>query len=230
VIVFIVAAIILMWGFQSTGAITLISVTQTPEHPQAFDDITITAEISGGSPFGGAGVSFSYTTYFGEGSKGSSEPMRYIGDNKYTAILHDSNGTEIWYFIRSGNNVLGEHTIQIGHIERSNKTSLAITNMTQVPEKPTSETTSITLTVNVTSNVTVIDVLFIKEIISPSGYHSSGGSGMRKIHNNTYSETIYQYGFGNQYHNFESGTKIYYRIAAIDKSGNTAVITKNIII
>jgi MFS family permease len=237
--VFIIIAIIILWGFRSTDTIRLINLTQTPENPDAFDDVTITAEITGGSSFGGAGASLSYITYFGEGGTSGSKAMRSIGDNKYSATFRDSNGTEIWCLIIAVNDILAEHTIQIGHIERSNKTSLAITNFTQVPEDSTSETTSFTITVNVTSNVSVTDVVFMREIISPSGYSSSGSWGMQKKYNNIYSETLTpivadgmwprtsgEY----QQKNFESGTQIYYRIAAQDSSGNTAVITKHIII
>jgi hypothetical protein len=223
-----------VWGYTSTGNITLIRLTQTPENPQASDEITITAVITGGSPFGGAGTSITYISYFGSGSGSGSKPMESIGNNKYKATFHGSNGSEIWCLITSGNNILADHTIQVGHIERSNLTSLAIKNITQTPEKPTSETTSITITAEITSNVNVTEVEFMKEIISQSGSSGGGSGGMLKTENNTYSETISPYGFGlsdaHQNRKFESGTTIYYRIAAQDESGNTAVITKNITI
>ena len=197
----------------------------------------ITAEITGGSPFGGAGVSLSYETYFGEDSLSASKQMQSIRNNKYIATFRGSNGTEIWCLIKSGNTVLGEHTIQIGHIEGSNKTSLAITHITQTPEKPTSTVNSITITVNVTSNATVTNVILMEEIISPSGYSSSSSSSMQKINNHTYSEIIplgsgdiNAVSSGEYLRHFESGTKIYCRIAAKDKSGNTAAISKIITI
>jgi phage FluMu protein Com len=234
--VFVVSTLILVWGFTptgSTGTITLISLSQTPENPQAYDDITITAEITGGSPFGGAGAYIKYSTYFGHGSESGTKPMESIGNNKYKATFHGSNGTEIWCLITSGNHILADHTIQVGHIERSNITSLAIRNITQTPETPTSETTSITIAAEITSTVNVTEVKFIKEVISQSG-SSSSSFGMKKTENNTYSETITPFGsrFSDVYQNqkFTSGTIIYYRIAAQDESGNTAVITNNIII
>lgn len=233
-IVFIATAIILLWGFQSTGPVTLISLIQTPEHPQEFEDVTITAEITGGSPFGGAGATVTYISYFGTGGASGTKPLTSIGDNRYTATFHGSESAEIWCLIKSGNLILANHTIQVGHVERSNITTLAIGNITQTPKNPTSDTAAITITVEVTSNVTITYVECLREIFSPHG--SSGGNygGMSKIGNTTYSETIGPYGspvaFDSYNQKFLPGTTIYYRIIAKDEAGNTAVITKNIII
>jgi len=224
--VFAVIVMILLWGFTPTGEIKVTNLSISPENPQTGDEITLTAEIIGGSPFGGTGVSISYNSYF-EGSSGTgSRPMNSVGDNKYTATLYGSNGTEIWCLIISGNNVLAEHTIQVGHIERSNISSLAITNIKQTPENPTSATTSVKITADIISDVNVTDVNFMREIFRASGASGGGSGGMWPSENDTYSYTIYPYGggllagsLGNQNKKFESGTKVYYRIAAKDELG-----------
>ena len=238
VIILIMTSILVVLGFQSTGTISLKSV-QTQENPREPGDMTVTAELTGGSPFGRVSASLFYATYFGEGSESGSETMQPMGINRYSAILHGSNGSEIWCVIESGNSVLGERTFQIGHVERSSRTSLAITNITQTPQTPTTQTMSITITVHVISNATITNVMFIEEFIAPSGYSGSSDSDMEKINNDTYSETIYasgtegfDKGFSgeNPQGTFVSGTTIYYRIAAKDASGNTAVQTKHITI
>ena len=236
--VFAVIVVILVWGFIPTGEIKVTDLSISPENPQSGDEITLTAEITGGSPFGGAGASISYSSYFEGGSGSGSRPMNSVGDNKYTATFYGSNGTEIWCFIVSGNNVLAEYTIQVGHVERSDISSLVITNIKQTPENPTSATTSVEITADITSNVNVTDVEFMKEIFHASGARSGGGGSMWSSEDDTYSYTIYPYGgglpFGSlgdgdgyQNQKFESGTKVYYRIAAKDELGNTAVITRN---
>jgi len=223
---------ILLWGFTPTSEIKATNLSISPENPQSGDEITLTAEITGGSPFGGAGASISYSSYFEGGSGSGSRPMSSVGENKYTATFHGSNGTEIWCFIISGNNVLAEHTIQVGHVERSNISSLVITNIKQTPENPTSATTSVEITADITSNVNVTDVDFMRKTFRASGARGGGGGSMWSSEDDTYSYTIYPSGlpFGSlgdqdEYQNkkFESGTKVYYRIASKDELGNTAV-------
>lgn len=230
----IVMIALLAWGFTGTGTVTLIHLTQTPEHPIASDDIILTAEITGGSPFGGTGATVTYISYFGTDGVSGTKPLTSIGDNQYTVTFHGSDGAEIWCLIMTGNHVLANHTIQVGHVERSNITTLAIGNITQTPKNPTSNTTAITIIVEVISNVTIVDVECLREIFSP--YGSSGGTygGMSKIGNTTYSETISPHGssvaFDSYTQKFWPGTIIYYRIIAKDEAGNTAVLTKHIII
>jgi hypothetical protein len=236
IIVAILAAVslILIWGFTPTDDIELVDITHTIDDSGAIGQIQVIAEITGGSPFGGASPRISYNSYFSGGSAGGSRPMESIGNDRYSTDLYGSNGTEIWCLIIANNKVIGEYTIQVGDIERSDVSTLSITNVVQTPENPTSDISSVKITADIDSNVNISDVSFMKEIISPSGAISGGGGGGDTHVDNTYTFTISTY-FGGMFGmgenqedpNFQSGSQVYYRIAAKDETGNTAIYTDN---
>ena len=214
-IVFIVAVLVIIigiciWGFTPSGDINIISVSQTPENPQPGDTITVIAEISGGSPFLGVSASLHYSGRM-EGTVTS------IDNNKYsfTFPYPFEDGTEKWYVIRAGDKISEVYILQVGHVERSNITSLAITDVIQTPEKPTTATSSVEISAKVTSNVTISEVTL--EHMRFYEHGSGGGYGTMQPHgNDTYEDSI-----PSQY--YESGTQVFYRITAKDESGNTAV-------
>ena len=223
---FIIVALVLVWGFTPTGEIEILSVSHTPKNPQPGDEITILAEINGGSPFLGASASCEYSSYFGTGVSGGGS-MRSIGDNRYSYTLHSSyiRGSEIWYMIHAGDEISESYTIQVGHVERSNISTLSITNVTQDPENPTTETNSVIVTADVSSNVNITEVERMYSIFFPHG--SAGGSGgVGHSIDDTYSFSISLGGMfssssGDKY--YPKGSKVFYRIAAKDELGNTAV-------
>ncbi len=214
-IVFIVAVLaiiagICIWGFTPSGDINIISVSQTPENPLPGDAITVIAEISGGSPFLGTSASLHYSGRM-EGAVTS------IDDNKYSFTFPHpfEDGTEKWYVISAGDKISEVYILQVGHVERSNITSLAITDVIQTPEKPTTSTSSVEISAKVKSNVTISKVT----LESMRFYEDGGGSGsgpMRSDGNGTYEKLI-------STQDYESGTRVFYRITAKDESGNTAV-------
>ncbi len=214
-IVFIVAVLaiiagICIWGFTPSGDINIISVSQTPENPLPGDTITVIAEISGGSPFLGTSASLHYSGRM-EGAVTS------IDDNKYSFTFPHpfEDGTEKWYVISAGDKISEVYILQVGHVERSNITSLAITDVIQTPEKPTTSTSSVEISAKVKSNVTISKVT----LESMRFYEDGGGSGsgpMRSDGNGTYEKLI-------STQDYESGTRVFYRITAKDESGNTAV-------
>ena len=214
-IVFIVAVLaiiagICIWGFTPSGDINIIRVSQTPENPLPGDTITVIAEISGGSPFLGTSASLHYSGRM-EGAVTS------IDDNKYSFTFPHpfEDGTEKWYVISAGDKISEVYILQVGHVERSNITSLAITDVIQTPEKPTTATSSVEISAKVTSNVTISKVTLERIRF----YEDGGGSGSSSIWsdgNGTYEKRI-------STQDYKSGTWVFYRITAKDESGNTAV-------
>ena len=214
-IVFIVGVLVIIvgiciWGFTPSGDINIISVSQAPENPQPGDTITVTAEITGGSPFLGVSASLHYSGRM-EGM------MTSIDNNKYsfTFPYPFEDGTEKWYIIRAGDKISEVYFLQVGHVERSNITSLAITDVIQTPEKPTTATSSVEISAKVTSNVTISEVTL--EHMRFYEHGSGGGGGTMQSHGgDMYEDSIYP-----TY--YKSGTQVFYRITAKDESGNTAV-------
>ena len=113
-----------IWGFTPSGDITIINVTQTPENPGPGDTITVIAEIAGGSPF--LGVSASLRC-----SGRMARTVTSVDKNKYsfTFAYPFEDGTEKWCMIKAGDKISDVYILQVGHVERSNITSLAITDL-----------------------------------------------------------------------------------------------------
>lgn len=212
-IVLIVAFLVLIagiciWGFMPSDDIKIIGVSQEPENPQPGDMITVIAEISGGSPFLGVSASLHYTGPL-------KEMMTSKDNNKYsfTFLYPVEDRTEKWYVISAGDKT--SEVFEIGRVKKSNITSLAITDVIQIPEKPTTATSSIEISARVTSNHTISKVTFEDMHFNERGGGSGEGS-MMSVGNDIYKDTIFP-----QY--YEAGTRIYYRIKAIDESGNIAI-------
>ncbi len=208
---FVIIAGICIWGFTPSGDINIISVSQTPENPQPGDTITVIAEISGGSPFLGVSASLH--------SSGRMErTVTSIDNNKYSFTFPHpfQDGTEKWYMIRAGDEISEVYILQVGHVQRSNITSLTITDVIQTPEKPTTATSSVEISVKVTSNVTISKVTLERMRFYEDGGSGSGGGPMWSDGNGTYEKRI-------STQDYKSGTRVFYRITAKDESGNTAV-------
>lgn len=195
--------------------VKIISVTQNPKNPKAGDEITVTAIVENSS-----GCSFSHHSYFAYRG-GGGWTMTRINDSKYETKLRQpfSNGTEVWYVVTAkGYNrsliASDVYITQIGEVERSNITTLAITNVHQSPQSPTTNDPIVTVTADITSNITLSYVEFGYWIFYPGA--GSGTGMMDYVSGNTYE---YEISLSSEYKN----TLIYYNIAAQDESGNTAV-------
>ena len=210
VISLLLIALLLIWGFPSSGDVKIIDVSYIPENPQPGDNITLIAEVTGG-PFLGSGVEYAYYSFFASSQWGAGS-MTPIGNNKYsqTIFYPVKDGEEIWYVIKVGDLFSDIHYIQIGHVERSNITSLAI-DVVQIPNKPTTAT-SVEIRANITSNVNITKVLFSHRKWYKKG--RSGGSGnMNQVTDGFYVENL----------NISDDSTVFYRIGAKDELGNTAV-------
>ncbi len=229
VVLLFVLAFILIWGFTPTGEITVLRITQSPENPQPGDRIVVTAEITGGSPFGGAGLQVSYNSVSKAGGGTGSMPMIPLGNGKYSWNTYGGNRTVLWYQIFSGSTLLADSVIKIG-LNEDNITEPIIANITQVPEHPTTSTDVIEIHVDIRStfNITKTEVPY--EWISGS---AGGGSstGLTHIGGTTY-KIMFGSGFGSighQTHQFQGGTTIYYRIIVFDENKNAAVSPTQIV-
>ncbi|KAF5433552.1 hypothetical protein C5S35_16110 [Candidatus Methanophagaceae archaeon] len=199
-----------IWGFTPSGDITIINVTQTPENPESGDAITVIAEIAGGSPFLGVSASL-YCSGRMAGTVTSVDKNKY----SFTFAYPFEDGTEKWYMIRAGDKISEVYILQVGHVERSNITSLAITDVIQTPEQPATATSSVDISAKVTSNVTISEVTLEHMRFYEHGRGGGYGS-MQPDGNATYEDSICT-------EFYESGTQVFYRISAKDESGNTAV-------
>ncbi|UCE37537.1 MAG: hypothetical protein JSW00_19125 [Thermoplasmata archaeon] len=196
--------------------VKITEVSQNPKYPKAGEEIIITVYVENCS-----GVEFNRMTYFMGGNVGG-WGMDKVSDGKYeTKIGPFSNGTEVWYIVSaSGYNdaifVTEEYIIQIGEIERSDVTTLAILNIHHSPQNPTTKDSIVTITADITSNITLSLAWFGFAWFSRSEQSGRGGK-MLYVSGNTYESQIYL-----PYEN-KKGTQVYYKIAAQDESGNTAV-------
>jgi len=197
--------------------VKILSVTQSPENPKPDDEITITVTAESCS-----GCDFNYESYFAGGSRGS-RTMTKSGSGRYeTKIGPFDEGTEVWYMLSASGYggsfvVSDDYTIQIGEVERSNITALSISNVHQSPQDPTTEDSIVTITSDITSDVYLTDIWFEYMHFKSHGCGGGGGGGtMSYKAGNTFEEQIY-------IENYDKGTKIFYRIATQDESGNTAV-------
>lgn len=211
-----------------SGEMELVSLTQISEG----DNITVFAEITGASPSSGIYPQIEHESFFGYCSASPLSHMEHIRDNNYSVTFQGSNGTEIWYVIYYGNNILAERTIQIGHVERSDISTLAISNITLNPENPTTSTNSVTITADITSNVNITDVEMYRHIFGKSSRSSGGGSGPIPDDGHFIDSISLTYGGGyptdpQQSKTYPPGSKVFYQIAAKDELGNTALATGN---
>lgn len=204
------------FGNDTNGSeMKILSITQSPENPKPGDRITITVIVESCS-----GCDFNYESYFAGGS-GGSRTMTKIGAGRYeTKIGPFDEGTEVWYMVSASGYgghfiVSDDYTIQIGKVERSSITTLSISNIHQSPQNPTTKDTIVTVAADITSNVYLADARF--EYMHFKSHGCGGGGGTMSYETgDTFEGQIY-------IENYDKGTKIFYRIAAQDGSGNTAV-------
>jgi hypothetical protein len=197
-----------------TGDVEIISITRSPEYPNPGDVITITVTVKNCT-----GVHFNWDAYFtgGPGSQGMTE----MGATEYEAKIGPyDNGTEVWYIVTAEGHddtyILSDiYEIQIGEVERSDITTLSISNVLQSPPVPTTQDSSVTISADVSSNVNLTNIRlgYLKLGLNGGG---SGSMNMDYVSENTYDGIIFM-------GDINEGATIIYRIAARDESGNTAV-------
>jgi len=207
--------------------IELISMTQDPENPTENENVSLTIEISRTSTSWACRPSIECEKYFGYA--GGGYDLSETEDNIFTTNFYGGqNGTEIWCVIHFLNEILVDHTIQIGHVERSDITSLSITNVSRSPENPTSQTDSVVVSADITSNVNISDIETMYHIFTPDGT-TAGGSGMGWSDGDTYrlQISLSRGGFfpdsSQNEENYPSGSIVLYRIVVKDELENTAV-------
>jgi hypothetical protein len=130
--------------------------------------------------------------------------------------------------IEAGNEISDSYTIQVGHVERSNISTLSITNVTKNPENPTTEIKTAKITADITSNVSIKYVKILYYIFTPSqGIKVANIGGSYSDDNNSYtfkipvSQSIMISSIEDIYST--KGTKVFYKIVAKDILDNTAV-------
>jgi hypothetical protein len=201
--------------------VKIINVSHEPENPLPGQKITITAIAENSSE-----CNIQWRSYFTEGRNGGWS-MGSIGDGKYVYETSSGfeNGTEVSYRVCAiGSDstfaVSNEYTIQIGEVERSDITTLSISDVQHSPQNPTKDDMYLTFCADVTSNVTISNV----ELVSSYFTSTSGGSfgdKMMKKNGNTY-----EYLFLNNMpgiYPIPKGAMVFYKVVAQDESGNTAV-------
>jgi len=205
---------------EKTGVVKIISITYDPQNPVPGDEITVTAVIENSSL-----TDIQISLYFGTGVNPSGYMPRK-GDNTFEYTLGPyENGTEVWFMVvATGYNdsfvISDEYTIQIGELERSNTTSLSISNVTHSPQQPTQKNTSVKVSAKISSNVNItrMGLEYMKFYPHGSGGGSGGTSGSK---NDTFEGEINLEGFDGEGH--EKGTRVFFRVIAQDETGNTAV-------
>ena len=223
----IIVAFVLAWSITSTSEIKILNIYHQPENPKPGDNITIIAEITGSSSLLGISAECIYDYFFDEGKPGRGL-MTSIDDNLYS-FTHQSPYTEeakIWYLIRADNTITEIYFIEVGN-EKSNISKLIITNVTQYPKNPTTETYSVQVSADIQSNVSITEFGIMYKIIFPKSPLGASGDN-RQSNGEPYTFSIplimedpYS-SSGNDKH-YPKGSKVYYAIVAEDKLGNTAV-------
>lgn len=205
---------------EKKGVVKIISVSYEPQNPMPGDTITITAIVENSSL-----IHIQISPYFGTGA-GSSGYMPRVKDKTYESTVGPyENGTELWFMLAAtgynGTFVISEeYTIQIGELERSNKTTLSISNVSYSPQQPTINNTSVTVSAKITSNVNLTEIG--REYMKFYPYGSGGGGGSTsRIFNDVFEDEITLKGFDGE--GPQKGTVVFFRVVAQDESGNTAV-------
>jgi hypothetical protein len=210
---------------KNDGSLKIISVSYTPQNPQPGDMILVTAITENC-----ARASMEFCSYFASDTGGGGT-MEHLGDGVYEDYFNPfEEGTELWFIViavdKEGNfQVSDEIIIQIGNVERSDISTLSFNSVYYYPRNPTISDKSIDVSAEITSDSTIEYVHFFYQAISSSS--SYGGGGILDDHGN---DNIYEDSFSLGEDPVQ-GTIIFFKFAAQDESGNTAVtVTYDILI
>lgn len=204
------------------GPAEIVSVTHTPQNPLPGEDITVIIEAKNASDCG-----LQYLMLFGDMWNYTQLPDNFGSPRCELNIGAFLNGTEVWYVVSvlgtDGKLVLSKnHTVQIGNVERSDITSLSISNVNHIPQNPTMADYLVNVSAEITSNAT-ISYVTMEHVIVSFNMLSGIGSGFMYTHGgNIYSQRIDFYRYF-EYLSDLDGAMIIFRIGAKDSSGNTAL-------
>ena len=222
---FIIIAFFLIWTYTSSDEIKILNIYHLPENPKPGENITIIAEITGGSSLFGISPECGYNYFFNEGASGQGS-MISIGDNLYS-FTHQASyneSTNNWYTIRVDRSITEMYSIQIGN-EKSNISTLTISNVTHYPKIPSTDTYSVQVSADIQSNVSITEVCLKYRVIFPKSPVGVSGESCES-NGEPYIDSIplfwegYPYGSNSYY---PKGSKVYYAIGAKDRLGNKAV-------
>ena len=233
VVIIIVVSIVVtlflsMFPFKS-DEIKINSIMYEPQNPVPGENITITVFVENCSSCG-----LNYKALFkGGGGTGS---MFRINENEYQMEIGPFfNSTEIWFVVSAksynGTTIISDdYIVQVGSLERSEITAIEISNISYIPETPTTQNNhfnTIQTIANVTSNSTITDVYMNYMFFYPkSSAGGGGGCTMHYLSGNLYSAgiAIGEIPIGDYIgKEVPAGTIVLFKISAQDLSGNTVI-------
>lgn len=208
------------------GPARIVEVTHSPQNPQPGETITLTAEVEGVS----GPTAYVYNSYFGTSTpSGSGTFFGSMGGGEYSTQLYvfPENGKEVSCFViawdGAGNPALSdEHVIQIGYVERSDITSLEISNVSHgTPPNPGTSTT-VDAYADIQTDAPPIDAKVISFYYGKNGTCSiCEGSEMSLQTENTYRGEIAPFIMDENWPS--NPVTVMYKVVAKDNMGNTTV-------
>lgn len=224
IVVIVLATVLFLLVLRPATPLRILSVSISPENPTSSDKVTIVAHVEGGSSLFGPSVDLRHEVYFGGG--GSMGPMIPIGNNRYQSQTRRpfADGTEVWYIVSASTDTEGpifseNYTFQVGEVIRDGPSGLTIEDVTQSPQEPTSlDTVVVTARIVSKSNITDVSLFYMRFHRHGGG---GGGGGMHLESTDNYTAEIGAHGPGGE--GFERGIIHFYRVVAMDETGNTAV-------
>lgn len=227
VVALILAVVAVYLLLSSSRPLRILSVSITPLSPTPNDAIKVTTQVEGGSFFDSLHVEISYNAYFADSISGGGGGGGFMSGGfveRTWEIGPYPNGTEVWLLVIASTNTQGpvfseNHIIQVGQVLRNGSSGLKIEHVRRSVENPTS-LDDVVVSARITSsvNITRVDVISVQCSRHSSG---SGNSNVVDMGNGTYNATIMPIGPGMTV-GTEKGTIWFYRVVAIDESGNTA--------
>jgi hypothetical protein len=223
----ILIIIVLILNISSTEKIKIINIYHEPENPNPGDNITIFAEITGGSSLLGAYVECVYDYFFNAGIPGMGQ-MGSIDNNLYsfTHQVSYNESFKVWYLIFVDRKIGKSYSIQIGN-EKSNLSTITISNVTHYPQFPNTDTYYVQVSADIESNFYIEETGVKYKIICPIiPYGASGES--TESNGEPYFFSIplymdYSYTSSGKDEHYPKGSKVFYAVTAKDKLGNIAV-------
>lgn len=231
-ILYIAAVIMLVDTRPASSPPQILDVYVSPEHPTSSDDITVTAHVvSDSSAYLQVGIN--YCSFFSSSRSGGST-MLPIGNDLYEIEMTRygipfPDGTEVWFMVIAsvgyGDAVISDsYTFQVGEVLRNGPSGLTIHQVTHTPQEPTTED-DIVVTATIFSDAEITDVE-LSYMHFLGAYSGSGSSTMIFESGDNYTGEIAPYepfppmpSDGG----FSEGQVFYYRVAAMDETGNTAL-------
>ena len=201
----------------------IVSLSILPERPDPEEAVTVTAVVEGVSALSRMGVRINLVTYFEEFVNVNAN-MRPLGGNRYSSTLGSfPNGTEVWLAVsvsRPGGKtvVYAQATFQVGLVPRDTRSNLAIFSVEQFPRDP-DVNDFVSVIAGVDHDRQTLEVVLV--LMSFGSIASADILSMSA--SNPLNYTAASQPRGPQGDVFQSGSDLYYRVAATDETLNTAV-------